>query len=105
MTITVKARHPALGAEIHGVDMYQPLDTATVAVILTIFAIWATIAQAGPFAQMGLNESFLLLLTFMLAHVDAFRIRPCQAHDFRAYQPIVEHHVAFFDDAHSFDRQ
>src|SRR6188474_3022132 len=44
-----------------------PRDTATVAVILTIFAIWATIAQAGPFAQMGLNESFVLLLTFMLS--------------------------------------
>ncbi|HMA57103.1 MAG TPA: MASE1 domain-containing protein [Pseudolabrys sp.] len=44
-----------------------PRDTATVGVILTIFAIWATIAQAGPFAHMGLNESFLLLLTFMLS--------------------------------------
>ena len=44
-----------------------PRDTATVAVILTIFAIWATIARVGPFAQMGLNESFLLLLTFMLS--------------------------------------
>jgi integral membrane sensor domain MASE1 len=44
-----------------------PRDTATVAVILTIFAIWATVAQVGPFAQMGLNESFLLLLTFMLS--------------------------------------
>ena len=45
----------------------RPRDTATVGVILTIFAIWATIAQAGPFAHMGLNESFLLLLTFMLS--------------------------------------
>ena len=45
----------------------EPRDTATVGVILTIFAIWATIAQAGPFAHMGLNESFLLLLTFMLS--------------------------------------
>src|SRR5262249_27168028 len=44
-----------------------PRDTATVAVILTIFAIWATIAQVGPFAQLGLNESFLLLLTFMVS--------------------------------------
>lgn len=44
-----------------------PRDTATVGVILTIFAIWATIAQAGPFAHMGLNESILLLLTFMLS--------------------------------------
>jgi alpha-ketoglutarate-dependent taurine dioxygenase len=33
MTITVKARHPALGAEIHGVDMRQPLDAATVRAI------------------------------------------------------------------------
>ncbi|HEY7230007.1 MAG TPA: MASE1 domain-containing protein [Pseudolabrys sp.] len=44
-----------------------PRDTATVALILTIFATWATIAQAGLFAQMGLNESFVLLLTFMLS--------------------------------------
>jgi PAS domain S-box-containing protein len=44
-----------------------PRDTATVAVILTTFAIWATVAQVGPFAQTGLNESFLLLLTFMLS--------------------------------------
>src|SRR5216684_3022285 len=30
MTITVKPRHPALGAEIHGIDMRRPLDAATV---------------------------------------------------------------------------
>ena len=29
MTITVKARHPALGAEIHGIDMRQPANAAT----------------------------------------------------------------------------
>jgi alpha-ketoglutarate-dependent taurine dioxygenase len=29
MTITVKVRHPALGAEIHGVDMRQPMDGET----------------------------------------------------------------------------
>jgi taurine dioxygenase len=29
MTITVKPRHPALGAEVHGVDMRRPLDAAT----------------------------------------------------------------------------
>src|SRR5262245_66505127 len=32
------------------------LDTATVAVILTIFAVWATVAQVGPFAQTGPPE-------------------------------------------------
>jgi len=30
MTITVKPRHPALGAEVHGVDMRQPLDCETI---------------------------------------------------------------------------
>jgi len=44
-----------------------PRDTATVALILTGFAIWATAQQAGPFGQLGLNESFLLLLTFMVS--------------------------------------
>ncbi len=44
-----------------------PRDTATVAVILTGFAIWATTLNAGPFGQLGLNESFLLLLTFMIS--------------------------------------
>ena len=29
MAITVKARHPALGAEVHGVDMRHPMDAAT----------------------------------------------------------------------------
>ena len=44
-----------------------PRDTATVALILTAFAIWATMRNAGPFGQLGLNESFLLLLTFMIS--------------------------------------
>jgi taurine dioxygenase len=30
MTITVKPRHPALGAEVHGVDLRRPLDFETV---------------------------------------------------------------------------
>jgi alpha-ketoglutarate-dependent taurine dioxygenase len=34
MTITVKARHPALGAEIHGVDMRQPLDAETLQAVV-----------------------------------------------------------------------
>ena len=44
-----------------------PRDTATVSVILTGFTIWATIQHAGPFGRLGLNESFLLLLTFMIS--------------------------------------
>src|SRR5262249_8373688 len=33
MTITVTARHPALGAEIRGVDMRRPVDADTIAQI------------------------------------------------------------------------
>jgi PAS domain S-box-containing protein len=44
-----------------------PRETSTVGLILTAFAIWATIKGAGPFGQMGLNESFMLLLTFMIS--------------------------------------
>ncbi len=47
-----------------------PRDTATVALIVSVFAIWGTISGDGPFVQPGtsglnLNSSFLLLLTFM----------------------------------------
>ena len=45
-------------------------DTATVALIVSLFAIWGTVSGDGPFVQPGpgnanLNNSFLLLLTFM----------------------------------------
>ncbi|MDP2410954.1 MAG: MASE1 domain-containing protein [Pseudolabrys sp.] len=44
-----------------------PRDTATVALILTAFTIWATRAQAGPFAGVEQNETFVLLLTFIIS--------------------------------------
>ena len=44
-----------------------PRETATVGLILTGCAIWGRIEQAGPFGNIGLNESFLLLLTFMIS--------------------------------------
>jgi PAS domain S-box-containing protein len=44
-----------------------PRDTATVAAILGAFAVWGTVMQGGPFAQATLNESFLLLLMFMIS--------------------------------------
>src|SRR5262249_42103384 len=40
-------------------------DTATVALILSGFAVWGTIAGVGPFSGGTLNESFLLLLMFI----------------------------------------
>ncbi len=42
-------------------------DTATVALILSAFAVWGTAVDGGPFARTNLNESFLLLLTFILS--------------------------------------
>ena len=44
-----------------------PRDTATVGLILAAFAVWATVQNVGPFGNIGLNESFLLLLTFMIS--------------------------------------
>src|SRR5450631_2405222 len=44
-----------------------PRDTATVGLVLTGFAIWATIEHAGPFGNYRLNESFFILLTFMVS--------------------------------------
>ena len=42
-------------------------DTATTALILSCFAVWGTIANGGPFARNNLNDSFLLLLAFMIS--------------------------------------
>jgi two-component sensor histidine kinase len=42
-------------------------DTATVALLLSCFAVWGTMSNAGPFVSGSLNESFLLLLTFMIS--------------------------------------
>jgi two-component sensor histidine kinase len=42
-------------------------DTATTALLLSCFAVWGTISNAGPFVSSSLNESFLLLLTFMIS--------------------------------------
>lgn len=43
-----------------------PRDTATCTLVLAGFAIWGTLAGSGPFDRETLNESFLLLLTFMI---------------------------------------
>lgn len=44
-----------------------PRDTATVALILTGFGVWSMVAHVGAFGDMGLNESFVLLVTFMIS--------------------------------------
>jgi PAS domain S-box-containing protein len=42
-------------------------DTATAALVLSCFAVWGTLAGGGPFAGTTPNESFLLLITFMIS--------------------------------------
>ncbi len=42
-------------------------DTATVALILSGFAVWGTVWGGGPFSGHTQNESFLLLLTFIIS--------------------------------------
>ena len=42
-------------------------DTATTALLLSCFAVWGTESNHGPFVGGSLNESFLLLLTFMIS--------------------------------------
>jgi PAS domain S-box-containing protein len=42
-------------------------DTATAALLLSCFAVWGTAADGGPFARASLNESFLLVVMFMIS--------------------------------------
>jgi signal transduction histidine kinase/ActR/RegA family two-component response regulator len=41
-------------------------ETATVGFLLSCFAIWGTLAGGGPFWRTSLNDSFLLLLMFLI---------------------------------------
>jgi two-component sensor histidine kinase len=54
---------PLLWAALRG----RRADTATAALILAAFAVWGALAQTGPFARDTQNESFLLLLMFMMS--------------------------------------
>jgi PAS domain S-box-containing protein len=53
---------PLLWAGLRG----APRDTAAVALVLSAFAVWGTLAGSGPFARDNLNDSFLILLMFMI---------------------------------------
>jgi len=46
---------------------YDQRHTATAALVISAFAIWGTLANGGPFARPSLNESFLLILTFVIS--------------------------------------
>jgi PAS domain S-box-containing protein len=42
-------------------------DTALAALLLSGFAIWGTLMNGGPFARDSLNDSFLMLLAFIIS--------------------------------------
>ena len=44
-----------------------PRDTATVALIISAFAVWCTAMQCGPFAKPSLNDLFIVSLAFMIS--------------------------------------
>jgi integral membrane sensor domain MASE1/DNA-binding NarL/FixJ family response regulator len=44
-----------------------PRDTATVALIISAFAVECTLLQCGPFAKPNQNDSFILLLAFTIS--------------------------------------
>ncbi|MGI8526273.1 MAG: MASE1 domain-containing protein [Pseudolabrys sp.] len=43
-----------------------PRDTATIAFVLSAFAVWGTLTDGGPFARATLNDAFLMLVMFMI---------------------------------------
>jgi two-component sensor histidine kinase len=57
----------AIGPLLWAALRYSQRDTATVAFVLSTFAIWGTLANNGPFAGANLNDSFLLLLMFVIS--------------------------------------
>ena len=44
-----------------------PRDTATVALIISAFAVWCTAMQCGPFAKPNLNDAFIVSLAFVIS--------------------------------------
>ena len=54
---------PLLWAALRG----DQRDTATVALVLSCFALWGALAGGGPFAGRNPNDSFLPLVMFMLS--------------------------------------
>jgi integral membrane sensor domain MASE1/DNA-binding CsgD family transcriptional regulator len=46
-----------------------PRDTATVALIISVFAIWGTLYQGGPFITQHINGAFIVLLVFLISMV------------------------------------
>jgi len=56
----------AIGPLLWAALRHSQRDTATVALMLSAFAIWGTLSDGGPFARPDLNDSFLLTMAFVI---------------------------------------
>src|SRR5262249_50766853 len=57
----------AIGPLLWAALRHNQRDTATVALMLSAFAIWGTLSDGGPFARPNLNDSFLLTIAFVIS--------------------------------------
>ena len=57
----------AIGPLLWAALRHNQRDTATVALMLSAFAIWGTLSGGGPFARPNLNDSFLLTMAFVIS--------------------------------------
>ena len=57
----------AIGPLLWAALRHNQRDTATVALMLSAFAIWGTLSAGGPFARPNLNDSFLLTMAFVIS--------------------------------------
>jgi len=57
----------AIGPLLWAALRHNQRDTATVALMLSAFAIWGTLSDGGPFARSDLNDSFLLTMAFVIS--------------------------------------
>src|SRR5262249_10052372 len=57
----------AIGPLLWAALRHNQRDTATIALMLSAFAIWGTLSDGGPFARPDLNDSFLLTMAFVIS--------------------------------------
>ena len=57
----------AIGPLLWAALRHNQRDTATVALMLSAFAIWGTLSAGGPFVRPNLNDSFLLTMAFVIS--------------------------------------
>ena len=67
-----------------------PRDTATAALILSGFAVWGTSVGGGPFSWAGFNESFALLVMFIVSAAIPSLMLSTMAAELQASHAILE---------------